>query len=376
MRGADGHAHELSAPAVSFDIDSPEDLDRFAATYRPTATRLARSGAQATAVDGKRLGRSIRRAAELRDRGTAGSSPIRARCFCRSPIFAAIPATIARSPRPPAGCDSPFMTVEEALSVAEQGARLGCKEALFTLGERPELRYRAAREWLAKAGFASTLHYLAHARPPVRDRTGLLPHINAGCMSAEEMSMLRPVCASMGLMLESTASRLGEKGGPHYGSPDKAPAVRLETIAEAGRQKIPFTTGILIGIGETRDERIEALEAIRELHRRYGHIQEIIVQNFVPKPGTLMADAPARRRRGTALDHCRGPPGVGRAHEHPGAAQFEPGAAAGAHRGRHQRLGRRFAADARISSTPKRRGRTSRICASRRSARERRSPNA
>ena len=183
------------------------------------------------------------------------------------------------------------MTIEQAVSVAAEGARLGCKEALFTLGERPELRYRAAAAWLAEHGFSSTLHYLAAAAAAVRDRTGLLPHINAGCMTASEMAMLRPVSASMGLMVESTAERLCEKGGPHYGSPDKAPAVRLECIAEAGRQKIPFTTGILIGIGETRDERIEALAAIRGLHLRYGHIQEIIVQNFVPKPGTIMAGA-------------------------------------------------------------------------------------
>ena len=201
--------------------------------------------------------------------------------------------TFAKAPR---HLQSPYMPVEDAVAVASQGAQLGCKEALFTLGDRPELRYRAAREWLAEQGFESTLHYLKHVAAAVRDRTGLLPHINAGCMSAEEMAMLRPVSASMGLMLESISDRLAEKGGPHYGSPDKIPAVRLETIAEAGRQKIPFTTGLLIGIGETRAERIEALLAIAELHRRYGHIQEVIIQNFVPKAGTIMADAPAADR--------------------------------------------------------------------------------
>ena len=183
------------------------------------------------------------------------------------------------------------MSVEEAVTVASKGAELGCKEALFTLGERPELRYRAAGEWLAENGFESTLHYLKAVAAAVRDRTGLLPHINAGCMSAAEMAMLRPVAASMGLMLETVADRLGDKGGPHHGSPDKIPAVRLETLAEAGRQKIPFTTGLLIGIGETREERIEGLLAIAELQRRYGHIQEVIIQNFVPKPGTIMAQA-------------------------------------------------------------------------------------
>jgi FO synthase len=146
---------------------------------------------------------------------------------------------------------------------------------------------------LAAHGFSTTLEYLVHAAGAVRDQTGLLPHINAGCMSASEMAALRPVSASMGLMLESAADRLCEKGGPHHGSPDKQPSVRLATIAEAGRQRIPFTTGLLIGIGETREERIEALLAIRDLHDRYGHIQEIIVQNFVPKPDTPMAKAAA-----------------------------------------------------------------------------------
>jgi FO synthase len=201
--------------------------------------------------------------------------------------------TFAKAPR---HLRSPYMSVEEAVAVAAQGAQLGCKEALFTLGERPELRYRAARAWLDENGFASTLHYVAHVAAAVRDRTGLLPHINAGCMSPEEMALLKPVSASMGLMLESTAERLADKGGPHYGSPDKLPAVRLETLAEAGRQKVPFTTGLLIGIGETREERLEALHAIEAVHRRYGHIQEVIIQNFVPKPGTIMADAPAADR--------------------------------------------------------------------------------
>jgi FO synthase len=201
--------------------------------------------------------------------------------------------TFAKAPRHLA---SPYMSVEEAVAVASRGAQLGCQEALFTLGERPELRYRRARAWLDENGFASTLHYLAHVAAAVRDRTGLLPHINAGCMSPEEMALLRPVSASMGLMLESTAERLAEKGGPHYGSPDKLPAVRLETLAEAGRQKIPFTTGLLIGIGETREERISALHAILNLQQRYGHIQEVIIQNFVPKRGTIMADAPAADR--------------------------------------------------------------------------------
>jgi FO synthase len=298
MRGSAGHAHELIAPAVSFDIDSPGDLDRFAAaiadseaTDALTRLVLARRSSAPTARSAS--ADLIEWAAELRDRGHGQLITYSRKVFlplthlCRDSCHY---CTFAKAP---SRVRSAFMTVEEVLAVAEQGAQLGCKEALFTLGERPELRYRIARDWLAEAGFQSTLHYLAHVAATVRDRTGLLPHINAGCMTAPEMSMLRPVCASMGLMLESAASRLCEKSGPHFGSPDKMPAVRLETIAEAGRQKIPFTTGILIGIGETREERIEALGAIRELHQRYGHIQEIIVQNFVPKAATIMADAKA-----------------------------------------------------------------------------------
>ena len=197
--------------------------------------------------------------------------------------------TFAKAPR---SLPAAYMSVDEVVGIAAEGAQIGCREALFTLGERPELRYAAARDWLSEHGFASTLHYLAHAAGEVRDRTGLLPHINAGCMTADELAMLRPVSASMGLMLESTSERLCARGGPHFGSPDKRPAARLATIAEAGRQNIPFTTGLLIGIGETRAERIEALEAIAELHAQYGHIQEVIVQNFQPKPGTRMAEHP------------------------------------------------------------------------------------
>src|SRR5262249_49116933 len=159
--------------------------------------------------------------------------------------------------------------------------------------EKPELRYNVAKAWLAEAGFETTLEYLSSVAAAVRDRTGLLPHINAGCMTAQEIALLRPVSASMGLMLERVSDRLCLKGGPHYGSPDKIPAARLATIAAAGRQRVPFTTGILIGIGETRGERIESLLAIRELHERYGHIQEVIIQNFLPKPGTRMAKAAA-----------------------------------------------------------------------------------
>ena len=187
---------------------------------------------------------------------------------------------------------SPYMPVDEVLELCREAAALGCQEALFTLGEKPELRYKAAREALAEMGFASTLEYVAYAAERVLKETGMLPHINAGNMTAEEIIFLRRVSASMGIMLESASSRLCEKGMPHYGSPDKIPEVRLETMALAGEQRVPFTTGILIGIGETRLERIESLLAIRDVHEKYGHIQEIIVQNFRAKPDTQMHSAP------------------------------------------------------------------------------------
>ncbi len=187
---------------------------------------------------------------------------------------------------------SPYMPVDQVLELCREAAALGCQEALFTLGEKPELRYKAAREALAEMGFASTLEYVAYAAERVLKETGMLPHINAGNMTAEEIIFLRRVSASMGIMLESASSRLCEKGMPHYGSPDKIPEVRLKTMALAGEQRVPFTTGILIGIGETRLERIESLLAIRDVHEKYGHIQEIIVQNFRAKPDTQMHSAP------------------------------------------------------------------------------------
>ena len=197
--------------------------------------------------------------------------------------------TFAQTPKK---LDHPFMEIPQVLDVAKQGANLGCKEALFTLGEKPELRYRVAREWLAENGYQSTLDYLAHAARAVYEETGLLPHLNPGNMTPSEIQTLRPVSPSMGIMLESASERLTKKGMPHYGSPDKIPAVRLQTLRDAGAARVPFTTGILIGIGETRRERIESLLAIRDIHREFGHVQEIIVQNFRAKPGTKMRLAP------------------------------------------------------------------------------------
>jgi FO synthase len=185
-----------------------------------------------------------------------------------------------------------YMTIDEILAVAKAGADAGCTEALFTLGDKPEDRHQIARDELAAMGFTSTIAYVREACARVLRETGLLPHVNAGVMMRDEMASLRAVSASQGLMLESVAARLCEKGGPHYRSPDKDPTVRLENIRVAGELAIPFTTGILIGIGETRDERLDALFAIRDLHREYGHIQDVIVQNFAPKQRTPMANTP------------------------------------------------------------------------------------
>ncbi|WP_372782516.1 5-amino-6-(D-ribitylamino)uracil--L-tyrosine 4-hydroxyphenyl transferase CofH [Litorivivens sp.] len=197
--------------------------------------------------------------------------------------------TFAKTPK---RIDSPYLSVDQVLDSVREAEKMGCKEALLTLGEKPELRYKAAREALADMGFATTLEYVAHVAKRILDETSLLPHINAGCMTAEEIAMLRPVSASMGIMLESASERLAEKGMPHYGSPDKDPAIRLETLRLAGEARVPFTSGILIGIGETRRERIESLLALRDVHEQHGHLQEIIVQNFRAKPDTKMAQAP------------------------------------------------------------------------------------
>jgi len=189
----------------------------------------------------------------------------------------------------PSQLENLYLPIDDILETVKSGARAGCREVLLTLGEKPELRYRAAREWLAEAGYVSTVDYVAAVAERIVSETGLLPHINAGTMTRVELAQLRPYAASMGLMLETGAVRLSEKGGPHYGSPDKAPWRRWLTLARAGALKIPMTTGLLVGIGETREERLKDLHGIRRLHERYGHIQEVIIQNFCAKAGTKMA---------------------------------------------------------------------------------------
>ena len=191
----------------------------------------------------------------------------------------------------PSRLSAPYLTPEEVLEIARAGAAAGCKEALFTLGDAPERRYAVAQEWLTERGFARTIDYVRHCAELVLNETGLLPHVNAGLLSEDDYRMLRPVAASCGLMLESTSERLLEKGGAHHGSPDKVPALRLASLEAAGRARVPMTSGVLIGIGETAQERIEALIALRDVHLAHGHLQEVIVQNFCPKPGTKMSGA-------------------------------------------------------------------------------------
>ncbi|MCX6489300.1 MAG: bifunctional FO biosynthesis protein CofGH [Mycobacterium sp.] len=192
-----------------------------------------------------------------------------------------------------AGGRGMYLEPDEVVALAGRGAELGCKEALFTLGDRPEARWPQAREWLDERGYDSTLSYLRAMAIRVLEETGLLPHLNPGVMSWTELSRLKPVAPSMGMMLETTSRRLFEvKGEAHYGSPDKDPAVRLRTLTDAGRLSIPFTTGLLVGIGETLAERADTLHAIRRVHKEFGHIQEVIVQNFRAKDATAMADAP------------------------------------------------------------------------------------
>jgi FO synthase len=254
------------------------------------ATLLAARGA---ALDDLLAAAGEMRDAGLRDAGHPGVVTYSKKVFvpltrlcrdrCHYCTFATVPG------RRPAA----YLERDEVLDIARAGAAAGCKEALFTLGDRPEERWPVAREWLDARGFSSTLDYLRACAIAVLEETGLLPHLNPGVLSWDELQRLRPVAPSMGMMLETTAQRLwAEPGGCHYGSPDKEPAVRLRVLEDAGRVGVPFTTGVLIGIGETLTERAESLFAIRKVARAYGHIQEVIVQNFRAKPDTAMRAMP------------------------------------------------------------------------------------
>jgi FO synthase len=251
--------------------------------------RLSDAEVFASLADADDLPAMMQVAAELRDRGHGAVISYSRKVFipltrlCRDSCHY---CTFAHPPRRAARA---YLPKEEVLAIARAGAQNGCREALFTLGDKPERRYRVARDELAQLGHATTISYLREIAALVLEQTGLLPHLNAGVVSAEELSSLRAVSVSQGLMLESSAERLCARGGPHYGSPDKRPSARLDVIEAAGAAAVAFTSGILIGIGETRRERLAALLKLRALHERHGHLQEIIVQNFRAKPGTRMA---------------------------------------------------------------------------------------
>ena len=308
----------LPSSELELDIDRPEDLTAFLALQSKTRTHalltlLNSTSGHCGAVrlddfsDDRNLTRDeafrltglrdleplLRAARERRDRAHRGLISYSRKVFipltrlCRDVCHY---CAFARSPRE---LERAFLSPEEVLRIGYAGRDQGCKEALFTLGDKPELRYRQARDELASLGHSTTISYLAAMARLVFEKTGLLPHVNPGLLNADDLSTLRKVAISQGLMLESASPRLTEKGAAHYGSPDKNPVRRLATIRMAGEQRVPFTSGILVGIGETREERIDALLALRDLHETYGHIQEIIIQNFCPKPDTRMADVPA-----------------------------------------------------------------------------------
>jgi FO synthase len=261
-------------------------------TFALEGTKKRRAAELAASLEAMPLEALLAEAAALRDAGHGRLISYSRKVFipltklCRDVCHY---CTFAERPR---RGRAPYLSAAEVVAIARAGAEAGCREALFTLGDKPELRYAAAADALATLGYPTTLAYLGAMCERVLAETGLLPHVNPGVMTAEDIAQLRRVSVSMGLMLESAAERLCAPGEVHHGSPDKHPSVRLETISLAGEQRVPFTTGILIGIGETREERIAALLAIAELHQRYGHIQEVIIQNFRAKPGTRRGTAP------------------------------------------------------------------------------------
>lgn len=260
---------------------------------------------QATALlsaRGHELGRLLDVSCRVRDAGRAAAGlpgvityskkvflPITTLCRdrCHYCIFVDTPGKLERAGK------AAYLSPDDILSLARRGAEMGCKEALFTLGDRPEDRWPLAQQWLGEHGYSSTLDYVADMARLVLEETGLLPHLNPGVMSWSELQRLRPYSPSMGMMLETTSRALWEEpGGAHYGSPDKDPALRLKVLDDAGRSRIPFTSGLLLGIGETMHDRAEALFALRDLHRRWGHLQETIIQNFRTKAGTAMQNEP------------------------------------------------------------------------------------
>ncbi len=297
---ADPRSTYVGAMAAPRPDTAPSDsaLRRALRRVRDGAALDVTEAAVLLAARGEHLDALLEHAGRVRDAGLADAGrpgvvtysrkvfvPLTRLCRdrCHYCTFATVPHRLPAA----------FLERDEVLEIARAGAAQGCKEALFTLGDRPEERWPAAREWLEARGYHSTLEYVRACAIAVLEETGLLPHLNPGVLTWEELTRLKPVAPSMGMMLETTATRLwSEPGGPHYGSPDKEPAVRLRTLTDAGRVGVPFTTGILIGIGEDRVERAESLFAIRAAARAHGHVQETIVQNFRAKPDTAMANDP------------------------------------------------------------------------------------
>ncbi|MBT0565528.1 bifunctional FO biosynthesis protein CofGH [Williamsia sp. CHRR-6] len=296
-------AFPARATAVPGDVaPSPSAMRRALRRARDGATVNLDEAAVLLAARGDDLADLCVSAARVRDAGLIAAGrdrqitysrkvfiPLTRLCRdrCHYCTFVTVPGKLARE-----GTGA-FLEIDEVLDIARRGAQLGCKEALFTLGDRPEDRWPQAQQWLDERGYDSTLDYVRAASIRVLEETGLLPHLNPGVMSWEEIARLKPVAPSMGMMLETTASRLfTDKGECHYGSPDKDPDVRKRVLVDAGRLSVPFTTGILVGIGENRTERAESLLEIRATHKAFGHIQEVIVQNFRAKPDTAMSATP------------------------------------------------------------------------------------
>ncbi len=283
------------------DLPTPQQIRRaLARAERGAALDLAEATVLLAAT-GEDLRRLTAAAAKVRDAGLVAAGrpgvltyspkvfiPVTRLCRdkCHYCTFVETPHQAARRN---GGAGGLYLSPDEILEIAREGAALGCLEALFTLGDRPEDRWPEARAWLDEQGYDSTLAYVRAMAVRVLEETGLLPHLNPGVMSWEELNRLKPVSPSMGMMLETTSRRLFEtKGEAHFGSPDKDPAVRLRVLEDAGRLSVPFTTGLLVGIGETLAERAETIFALRRTARAYGAIQEVIVQNFRAKPGTAM----------------------------------------------------------------------------------------
>jgi FO synthase len=276
-------------------IDRGQELRRLETTLPSDSEAYRSAGEEVDALlrafESQPLEHLLAQACTLREEGLGRTISYSRKVFipltrlCRDTCaycsFATTPSKVA----------APYLSPDDVLAIVLAGQRAGCHEALFTLGDKPELRYEAARKALEELGYSTTVDYLVAMCELVLRETGLLPHVNAGIMTDDDIVRLRAVSVSQGIMLESVSERLCQRGGPHFGSPDKAPQARLAMIASAGRLQVPFTSGILLGIGETRRERIESLIVLRDLHAQYGHLQEIIIQNFRAKPGTRMASA-------------------------------------------------------------------------------------